>query len=96
VTSALLFEKDGSKDQGARRARPKRTRAKLNAANEAVNARKSSRGHDRPISGASGAVGCGGAVAQRDMTQARLDQVKSGATQADRCGSGGCCSGTPH
>lgn len=60
-------------------------RAKVNAANAAVNAARkavddATNGSAKQVQAARSSVV--GAVAQRDMAQARLDQVKSGATQA--------------
>ena len=60
-------------------------RAKVNAANEAVNAARkavddATNGSAKQVQAARSSVA--GAVAQRDIAQARLDQVKSGATQA--------------
>lgn len=60
-------------------------RAKLNAANEAVNAARkalddATQGADKQVQAARSNVAAG--VAQRDIAQARLDQMKNGATQA--------------
>jgi multidrug efflux pump subunit AcrA (membrane-fusion protein) len=60
-------------------------RAKVNAANAAVNAARkavddATNGSAKQVQAARSSVA--GAVAQRDIAQARLDQVKSGATQA--------------
>lgn len=82
-----ISKKDGNKDQvcPGLGTPEEQTRAKLNAANEAVNATRkalaeATTGSVKQVQAARSNVA--GAVAQRDMAQARLDQVKSGATRA--------------
>ena len=82
-----VTKQDGSKDQvcPGLGTPEEQTRAKLNAANEAVNAARkvlaeATTGSIKQVQAARSNVAA--AVAQRDMAQARLDQVKSGATQA--------------
>lgn len=80
-------QKDGGKDQvcPGLGTPEEQLRARLNAANEAVNAvrkalAETTTGSARQVQAAQSNVAA--AVAQRDVAQARLDQVKSGATQA--------------
>lgn len=82
-----LTKQDGSEDQvcPGLGTPEEQLRAKLNAANEAVNAARkalveATTGSAKQVQAAQANVTA--AVAQRDMAQARLDQVKSGATQA--------------
>jgi multidrug efflux pump subunit AcrA (membrane-fusion protein) len=88
VTKCFTFtKKDGSKDQvcPGLGTPEEQLRAKLNAANEAVTAARkalaeASTGSAKQVQAAQANVAA--AVAQRDIAQARLDQVKRGATQA--------------
>ncbi len=81
-----ITKKDGGKDQvcPGLGTPEEQTRAKLNAANEAVTAMQkalddATKGSIKQVQAAQSNVAA--AVAQRDMAQARLDQLKSGATQ---------------